>query len=213
MSPSRADLKMPSPRQSAASLTIFSTQRSAISPAGGAALFCPCRRAVHGRSTSFFWPSSYGRSPSSPCAPAARSRTPSRSRRRRETRAERRRHDVRHLGADVDSDLVEQLHRPDREAELHQRAVDVLHRGAVVEDERRLVHVGPEDARGVEPGAVVDHDDGLANLLAQRHHRAPSPARPRRADDFQQRHLVDRREEVHADHFLGPLRRFRDAAR
>src|SRR6266850_7170223 len=134
-------------------------------------------------------------------------------RRRRQPGAERLVHDVRDFRSDVDPHLVEELHRSDREPELDQRPIDVLDRGPFVEEERSLVRVRREDARGVEAGTVVDHDHGLADLLPQRdrrRHRLRARAPP--ADDLQQRHPLDRREEVHPHHLVGALGAFGDEA-
>ena len=61
-------------------------------------------------------------------------------------------------------------------------------------------HIGGEHARGVEAALVVDHDGGLADLQHIVEAARQGLVRGLGADDdLDQRHLVDRREEVQAD--------------
>ena len=75
----------------------------------------------------------------------------------------------------------------------------------------RLVHIGREDPIDPEARHVLHHDRGLAHAAAEHDGGADAVRIGARArDDFEQRHARDRREEVHADHPLRPLRRRRD---
>ena len=77
---------------------------------------------------------------------------------------------------------------------------------ALGEHRQALVDHEADDARGVEAAAVVDHDRRLLDLLddvvglGQRRVGGLLAL-----DDLDQRHLVDRREEVQADEVLGPV--------
>ena len=121
-----------------------------------------------------------------------------------------------HLGdlrADVDAHLVEERHRADREAERGHGRVERLDRDALVEHPRRLVHVRGEGAARVEPGAVADDDDVLAEAAAELHRRGESRGAGLGGDhDLEERHLVHGREEVHPEHLLRPPAPVRDVA-
>src|SRR5690606_33263683 len=117
------------------------------------------------------------------------------------------------LGADVDADFVQQGEGSNREAKAGQRLVDAVDGHALLEQVGSLVHVRRENAVDVEAGAVLDHDHCLA-LLAAHLDRGGDDlgAGPVGGDDFQQRHLVDWREVVHADDVRGAGGRLGDAA-
>src|SRR5690606_30699157 len=72
------------------------------------------------------------------------------------------------LEGDVETDLVVKSERTDRESPRGHRVVDGIDRGTLLEQERRLVHVRPQDAVDVETGRVVDDDGRLPDPLRVR---------------------------------------------
>ena len=119
--------------------------------------------------------------------------------------AERRVHHGAGLLGDVEAHLVEQRDRPDREAPPCHGAVDDLDRHPFGEQDGGLVQIGRQDPVHPEPGMIRDHDHGLAHPAAEPHRRHDRLRVGRvGGDDLEQRHLFDRREEVHAQHALGP---------
>ena len=90
---------------------------------------------------------------------------------------------------------------------LDQRRVDAL-----LQHRHALVHEGAEAAAGVEAAAVVDDDRRLAQLpdvVERAGERVVAGLLAE--DDLDQRHLVDRREEVDADELRRALRGLREA--
>ena len=94
----------------------------------------------------------------------------------------------------------------DRVAGLGRRPLERHRVHALGEHRQALVDHRADDPRGVEAAAVVDHDRGLADLLddvvglGQR-----LVGGLLAADDLDQRHLVDRAEEVQADEVVRPV--------
>ena len=90
---------------------------------------------------------------------------------------------------------------------LHHRVVDELDVDALGKEIAHLVHVWGQRAIGVEAGSVVHDDHGLSlplpELDARRRHPVGSLIG---RDDLEQRHLLDRREVVHADDVLRTFR-------
>ena len=111
------------------------------------------------------------------------------------------------LGHQLHVQLVGELQRADRVAGLGRGALDRHRVHALAEHRQALVDHRADDPAGVEAAAVVDHDRGLADLPSPR--RAPWPRRSSEvllaADDLDERHLVDRREEVQPDEVVGRL--------
>ena len=105
-------------------------------------------------------------------------------------------------------------HRSDRESPVDHCLVDRLDRGTLLDEVHRpRPPEGTRIRRGVEAGAVVDDDHGLALPLAERDGGGQCPVgRLLGSDDLEQRHLLHRREVVHAEHGLGPGRCRRDVA-
>eukprot|EP00041_Stephanoeca_diplocostata_P025269 m.657581 g.657581 ORF g.657581 m.657581 type:complete len:350 (+) comp22714_c0_seq1:284-1333(+) len=104
-----------------------------------------------------------------------------------------------HAGGDINAHLVHQRHGSDGEAVLDKRRVDVLDRGAALQQRQRLVHVRPQTAVDEEAGDVLDDDRDLALLQGDVEGSGSGVVRGAiMADDFNQRHLVHRREVVHA---------------
>src|SRR6185295_7483668 len=66
------------------------------------------------------------------------------------------------VSRDVQADLVEESERSDRKAPVLERRVHLLDRGAFAEQPGRFVQERREDPAGVETGAVLDHDQRLA---------------------------------------------------
>ncbi len=70
---------------------------------------------------------------------------------------------------------------------------------AFIQNAAGFIHIRRQRARRVKPRPVVHHDHGLAELLAVGHRgHGRLGRRHGRHDDLEQRHLVHRREEVHA---------------
>jgi hypothetical protein len=102
------------------------------------------------------------------------------------------------------TDLVLQGQRRHGHAGLQAGHLDGARVHALGQHGQAFHHIGGEHARGVEAAAVVDHDGRLADLQ-----HVVEAARQRLVrgllahDDLDQRHLVDRREEVQADEVGG----------
>jgi hypothetical protein len=108
------------------------------------------------------------------------------------------------LHAEIDRGLVDELQRPEREAELAGGVLDQRRRHALGHHAHALVDVGNDAAVGVEEPGVVDDDRRLADLAHEVERLGDGAvAGLAAADDLDQHHLVDRREEVDADE---PLR-------
>ena len=123
-----------------------------------------------------------------------------------------RRHDLGDLFGDVEPHLVEQRDRPDRETEPHRHLVDLLDRRTFRQQMPDLAGVGREDAVHPEAWAVLHDNHGLPHAAPERDGGAHGTrGRAGRRDYFEQRHLRDGREEVHADDAFRPARHFRDA--
>src|SRR5690606_38087787 len=95
----------------------------------------------------------------------------------------------------LQADLVEKGDRPYWEPPIDHGAVDLLHANALLQEERRLVHVWTKNPIDVEPGGVVDDDGRLADpfgegMAGSRNGRL----RARRNDDLHERHLLDGRD-------------------
>src|SRR6266540_4280913 len=111
--------------------------------------------------------------------------------------SERRGHRSTGVSGDVEPDLVEQLEWSNRPAEGAHRLVDLADVGTPLQHLSGLVHHAADHPRRVEAGPVVDHDGSLAHPLADVDHRRDGPvSRALASDHFDQRHAVDRREEV-----------------
>ena len=107
--------------------------------------------------------------------------------------------------ADVDADLVDEPERTHRHSELLRGVVDGFDTGPVGEEEARLVQVRAQNAIHQKAGAVVGHHRHFSEREGERIRRGYRVvAAPRPAHDFNQRHPVDRVEEVHADEVLRP---------
>jgi hypothetical protein len=63
---------------------------------------------------------------------------------------------------DIQTDLVYQRDRTDREAEFHQRAIHGIDRNALIQQEPRLIDIRGQNPVRVEPGRVVHDNDRLA---------------------------------------------------
>ena len=106
----------------------------------------------------------------------------------------------------LEIELVAELKGADRVTGLGRRAFQRHRVHTLAEHRETFVDHRADDPRGVEAAAVVDDDRGLPDLL-------DDVVRLREglvggllaADDLDQRHLVDRREEVQADEVLGAV--------
>ena len=118
--------------------------------------------------------------------------------------AERLMHHLGRLLGHVEAYFIEQSDRADRKSPRRHRPIDELDGHSRREKEAGFVEIGREDSIDPEAGVVGYHDDGLSH----------PPAEPHRGDDclgarlvgrdhLQQRHLLHRRKEMHAEH---PLR-------
>src|SRR6056297_549934 len=107
--------------------------------------------------------------------------------------------------ADVEASQVAHGERAHGEAELVEHVVDLGGRGAFEDHPLGLGAAHEEHPVADEAAAHTDHHRDLADLLADRHrgghHRV---GRLVAAHVLEQLHHVGRREEVHADHALGP---------
>ena len=111
--------------------------------------------------------------------------------------------------AQLERYLVSHREWPDRHACLLCHVLDQCRIDTFCQHRNAFPAVGTEHAAGVETPAVVDHDWRLADLLdviqglCDRH-----IAGFLTDNDFNERHLVNWREEVNTDEQLGALRRF-----
>ena len=108
--------------------------------------------------------------------------------------------------ADIQSHFVDQPQRPHRHSEIQHALVDVLDARAALEQPAGLDEVRHEDAVHEKAGAVLAHDGELADLLHELHcapHHVQGGLPP--DDDLDELHLVNRIEEMNADHALGML--------
>ena len=104
----------------------------------------------------------------------------------------------------VEADLVGHGERADRDAGHLRRVLDQRRIHALGDHGQALVDVGADEAAGEEARAVVDHDRRLLHRLHQVERACQGCGRSlAAADDLDQRHAFDRREEVHADEVLG----------
>ena len=100
--------------------------------------------------------------------------------------------------------LVGQGQRRRRVAGLQPGLLDRRGRAPLVQHRNHLVDKGSDDPRREESSAVVDHDRKLLDLQGDVDGSGQrGVGRLLADDDLQQLHLVDRREEVHADEVLG----------
>ena len=110
------------------------------------------------------------------------------------------------LGHQLHVQLVGELEGADRVAVLGRGPLEGDRVDALGEHREALVDHRADHPRGVEAAAVVDHDRRLADLL----HDVVGLGQRLvggllAADDLDQRHLVDRAEEVQADEVLRPV--------
>ena len=113
-------------------------------------------------------------------------------------------HDFGRLLRDIETDLVEQLHRPHREPEFPHRFVDRHNPLTLVQQPTCFIHVRRQNAVHPEPRVIAHDDHRLAHGAAEGHGCDGHPgSRLVGLNDLEQRHLFDRREEMHPD---DPLR-------
>ena len=94
---------------------------------------------------------------------------------------------------DIDAAHVVHGENPHRHAEIGERAVHLLGRGAFFHQELRLAHVGEHHAIADEAPAVAHHHAHLAQLLRERQRRGDNfLAGGLAAHDFHQPHHVAR---------------------
>ena len=103
--------------------------------------------------------------------------------------------------ADVDPGNVLHAVRADRQAELDQRAIDLRHARAFLEQQIRLAHVVGQHPVGDEAEAVADHDADLRQTLRQLERRRDDLlAGLAPPDNLEQLHHVRGAEEMMAEH-------------
>jgi len=118
-------------------------------------------------------------------------------------------HVLQDVKAHVDTDLVGELERPHREPHVElRRGVDRLYRRvARLDDPRRLVHQGDQNAVDDEPRAVLpDADRGLPHRFCEpldQFDRLPGGVLP--GDDLDEVHPHGRVEKVHSAEALGAV--------
>ncbi len=106
--------------------------------------------------------------------------------------------------ADVETGQVAHGERPHGHAEVAQRPVDLLRRGALFQQEFRLAAILENHAVADEAVADADHHRNLLQLLADGHCSGEHfIAGPLATHHFQQTHDIGRAEEVQTDHILG----------
>ncbi len=114
---------------------------------------------------------------------------------------------VHDLPAEVDGDLVVERQRAHRHAGVTRAVLDHGGRDALLQHAMALADEGAADARGEEAAAVVHDDRRLADLLHVVQRPRERLLRGLLADnDLDQRHLLDRREEMETDELVGPRR-------
>ena len=115
---------------------------------------------------------------------------------------------LRDLVHQFDGDFVGQRQRAHRHAGQAAGVVDQRRGDALLQQGHALGKIGAEDAAGVEAARVVDHDRRLADGAHEVHRARQRRRRGLLAeDDFHQRHLLGRREEVQADEVGGACAR------
>ena len=112
------------------------------------------------------------------------------------------------LQAQIDADFVVERERPDRHAGHLGGVLDHRRRHAFHHHRVRFDHVIADAAVDVETAAVVDHDRRLLDRADEIHRRGQRLCAGLLAhDDLGQHHLLDGREEMHADEMLRLERR------
>ena len=118
-----------------------------------------------------------------------------------------------HVLGGVEPHRVQQLERPHRHAELLHRPVRGLDPDPLGQQPQRLAHVERQDPVDQESRTVLDHHRDLPQPegeLVHGDHRLRRAALP--GDHLDQRHPVNRIEEVQPDHALGMQGLGRDVA-